>query len=628
MRKGAQLSLRARRALTGTGRGFFRFAVASCFLVLAAVVCLLILLRTPVLIRTPSSSVIVPSVTFYVSSPPSTQLDEDKTPTALPTTAVRSMIEVQMPYKYPMHKRLPNPRHQLSDAIRERQVRNKNHPQCLRKGLHSPFFLAPPQQRSPSSQSTLVKTNAEISKKLETEFDFVNYNNEVFYDSAQLAAVSQRQAGGDAQRPWWVQPDPELDLPCTAQIQQRLFELQHPPNCHGKGFLITKLKEGAHGIGSALSLVAHDLLSAVILNRVLQVQTSRWFFASPHCVDAQAPGWECFFAAPSVCRPSGAVETVKDGKQAKRSGSPVIVKHHFDIDGLSRNDVPSDEQFFGKELMQQSSCYAEYKDWIADPANTFIQGTFDRGADARLFFMLSQAMKYLMRAPQPWFRHMLRHHLPLVGIPSALVVSTHSISEPTAPDEDPHKALPSTNLVYIQERGEIAKFREYYNVFGCHTLNQSIFVDYVRKFCDNYNKNVDDGRGGSDHLKCRVYVSGNTPLKGYHTIRQTFESDPHMVVLSTWKHPLIHAGAETERWGANFAASSWVDMFAGVSSSNWICIVQSNWCRVINFLRLTSGRARCGFVDAGALMISDGEEREKYCVVGPYPTKAFSNRIK
>ncbi|CUG06103.1 Hypothetical protein, putative, partial [Bodo saltans] len=347
------------------------------------------------------------------------------------------------------------------------------------------------------------------------------------------------------------------------------------------------------------------------------------YFSSSHCSDAKHGGWDCFFLPVSPCKPSGPVEVVSNRRQALRSTSAVIVKKSFDIDGLSRNDLPSDELFFGP--IRNSVCYPKYKQWIADPANIYIQGTFERGADPRLFYMLAQAMRFLMRAPQPWFRQMLQHHLPMVGIPASVLPTAAANTVVTSSVYSLKEGDAAQAVIYVQERGEIAKFREYYNVFGCHNINQSVFLDYIAQWCGSSAAPT----SSSTSPRCNVYISGNTPFKNYQHLSTSLEKE-NIGVLSTWRHPSVAKGgaAETERWGANSPASSWIDMFAGVSSTNWICIVQSNWCRVINLLRLTSGRASCGFIDGGALMIASSLDRDKYCIVGPYPTKAFSNRIK
>jgi hypothetical protein len=535
---------------------------------------------------------------------------------------ISAMSDVPMPYKYPMHRTLPIPRNKMIlGMFKEHLSISRQSQRCWGPGsAEQPIFQPAPEFLQPTVDQV-------TSAKLQSEFDFKDDSGETFYreDTHDLLHAP----GVQGEHPWWVQSEQgegaldNGDLPCTAEVQARLFQLQHPNKpCDKVRYLVSKLKEGAHGVGSALTLVAHDLLSSIMVGRVLQLHTStKWYFSSPHCSDAKHGGWDCFFLPVSSCKASGGVEMVSNRRQAHRSLSPVIVKKSFDIDGLSRNDLPSDENFFGP--IQTSTCYAEYKKWIQRPANIYIQGTFERGADPRLFYMLAQATRYLMRAPQPWFRRMLHYHLPQVGIsPHVLPTrqqSSRRVVEGSAASQ--HDAI-----IYIQERGEIAKFREYYNVFGCHNINNTVFVDYVGRWCHRVEAvgGLDASRGA-----CKVYISGNTPFKNYQQLAATFSSMPGGIeVLSTWKHPSVAKGGETERWGASSPASSWIDMFAGVSSTNWICIVQSNWCRMINLLRLTSGRASCGFIDGGALMIASAIDRERYCIVGPYPTKAFSNRLK
>lgn len=525
---------------------------------------------------------------------------------------IEAMSDVPMPYKYPMHRNLPHPRNKIILGMHNEHLSlPTQRSQCWGRGSASqPIFQPTPTFLKP-------QIDRSVATRLQQEFDFdeADNNGETFFvDSAE-----DRLNSDNTLHPWWVTTDEsDVNLPCTSEVQARLFELQNPSrkegSCSRVRFLVSKLKEGAHGVGSALTLVAHDLLSSIIVGRVLQLQTSsKWYFSSAHCSDAKHSGWDCFFLPVSPCKPAGAVEVVHNRRQALRSASPVIVKKSFDIDGLSRNDLPSDELFFGP--IQNSKCFPKYKKWINDPANIYIQGTFERGADPRLFYMLAQATRFLMRAPQPWFRRMLQHHLPKVGIPAAVMPATAQGSDSVV------RSNPSA-VIYVQERGEIAKFREYYNVFGCHNINQSVFLDYTTEWCD-------PSHSPEDPVQCKVYISGNTPFKNFQTLAASAEAR-HIGVLSTWKHPSVAKGSasETERWGASSPASSWIDMFAGVSSTNWVCIVQSNWCRVINLLRLTSGRAHCGFIDGGALMIASALDREKYCIVGPYPTKAFSNRIK
>lgn len=530
-----------------------------------------------------------------------------------------SHATIDMPYKYPMHQQLPNPRWKVAEAIFNHHLNAKQNEQCWNRSGSEAIFSP-----YPAALQKVVDRNPLLSEKLEKEFDFRNIDAHTFFLDEFDDVLND---DGDVDSPPWWAPNNGNDLPCTSQVQARLYKLQHPHQTNGKmdcrkvRYLVSKLKQNAHGVGSALTLVAHDLLSSIMIGRVLQVQTnSRWYFSSPHCAEAQKAGWECFFMPLSSCTAQGAVEIVKNRRQALRSLAPVIVKSSFDIEGLSRNDIPSDELFFGP--IRKDVCYQAYQEWLKDAGNVYIQGTFQRGADPALFYMLSQAMKYLLRAPQPWFRNMLRHHFPLVGLPNVdqLLPTTAVVARQPLSPEGP------LALVYIQERGEPAKFREYYNTFGCHTIHGDMLVRYASRFCEEFASG-----GGGAKERCRVYISGNTPFKNYLNFSAAFaKSEVVGGVLSTWKHPSIVKAnaAESERWGANTPASSWIDLFAGIASTNWICIVQSNWCRVINFMRLTSGRGSCGFVDGGSLMISSADERKKYCIVGPWPTKAFSNRLK
>lgn len=520
---------------------------------------------------------------------------------------------VAMPYKYPMHAKLPKAVSIVEHLYRDQLSRQEK---CWSSAANRSIFTAPP-------VALRREVDEATSRQLSLEYAFVAEGAETFFaaDSPDPLTYSADDGAHDTHSPWWAPKAMDVDsLPCTSEVQARLYELQHPTrDCSNVRYLVTKLKEGAHGVGSALTLVAHDLLSAIIVGRVLQVQSnSKWYFSSPHCAAKGRGGWECFFGSVATCKAQGAVEIVSHRRQALRSTASVIVKKGFDIDGLSRNDIPSEELFFGD--IRRSQCFHKYKKWVADPSNVFIQGTFERGADPALYYMLSQAMRYLLRNPQPWVRRMLRFHFPQVGLPAELIPSAVLGSTPDAAGAAPSAAA----RIYVQERGEIAKFREYYNVFGCHNVNNTLFVDVVSRWCQS------PAFRGVEGSVCSVYVSGNTPYKNFQWLEGELKSRESIQVLSTWKHRTLAAAAtaESERWGASSPASSWVDLFAGVASTNWICIVQSNWCRVINFLRLTAGRAQCGFIDGGALMIASPVDREKYCIVGPYPTKAFSNRLK
>lgn len=610
------------------------------------------------------------------------------TPSKPEPTVVLADGSFRLPYVYPMHQHLPA-KDKIEAGISGDQLSAHRNERCLRHA--APILFDPP---------TTMKAAEEPlrSAALEKEFDFPNPTAHTFY-------AEGTEELGEGGRPWWVpisavspnsvehpiepleaasadgvdrmgegldfgefpdeQYDAEGNLPCTEQVQRRLWRHQHPTSCDNARFLVSRLKEGAHGIGSAVTLVAHDFLSALILGRVLVIDhRTPWYFSSSSC-GASRRGWDCLFVPPSPCAVPSSHAMVASKGDAQRSSSRAIRKKSFDIPGLARHDIPTPEQFFGGyEVGTRGRCYTAVKRWLRDPANTYVMGTFEKGADPLLFMMMAQVTRYLMRAPQPWFRAMLDSHFASVRLLSVVGRATTQLTQP-APLSETEAAkgtakrkapmvtgaasttspfgVKSAMVVYVQERGEIAKYREYYNAFGCHTVDNSLFVRYVTTICNATAATIRNARGSinADHqglpcggaaanhgaCGCLAYISGNTPVKGYEYVKDELER-AGVGVLSTWQHPRLSSSQESQRWGASAAFASWVDLYAGVAATGWVCTVQSNWCRVINFLRLTSGRAQCPFVDVGALMISSGDARAKYCVVkNGWPTKPFGGRI-
>jgi hypothetical protein len=404
-------------------------------------------------------------------------------------------------------------------------------------------------------------------------------------------------------------PDFDGAMPCTAAAQEVLHAYQTTCTAGGgerRGFLESRLKEGMHGVGSAVTLLAHDMLAAIMVGRIFTVPRTRWFFAPAFC---PSPSWECLYgpATPCVAEGGGSAHVVSSVHEARKSKSPTIRKKSYDVSGMTRNDGPSIEDFFGKK---HARCGPLVHKWAAASGQSvYIMGTIARGADPVHGYMLAQATRYLMRAPQPWFAAMIRHHAGVVfRTPGELA-----------------------RAVYVQDRGEIAKYREYYAAFGCHTFHTRVFEEIPRQL-------PSPGRGGGP-VHPVIYVSGNTPRALFDRLSAAYASP--WSVRSVWSHPaLATAGnsAETKRWGASRPFSSWVDLYVGVGSGAWVCAVSSNWCRVINFLRLTApGSAlpprrrpsECPFVDLGLLMLANATARAAYCRTDPeWPSKPFSGAAR
>ncbi|RNF04639.1 hypothetical protein TraAM80_04934 [Trypanosoma rangeli] len=514
---------------------------------------------------------------------------------------------IDLPYFYPMHRHLPANGSAVAAAIEEKQMRRQA--SCWATAHESPLFPSPPSHEAALLRPVHVEA---ADAMLRQEYFFArqtptdSMGSGTFFSGydTPVTAVNETVA------PWWV-TDKFHHLPCTVEVQKRLYEYQNKASCGDRKFLLSDLKEGGHGLGSSLIVVAFDFLSALRLGRSLLIGgprfSKKWQFSAQGCWQERRRSLDCFYLPPSRCQfPGGPVQVVRKGRDAARSSARVIRKYSVDIPGLDRSTLPSEEAFFGPGH-RQWDCYPKYQQWLQDPANVAVYGTFESGLDTRLSFMLAQAFTYLTRAPQPWFQAMIEYHLAPLGIATSHAMRAASYSGAYC-------------MFYVQDRGEVAKMREYYNVFGCHTVGLSLYRDYVCAIGNSFG-------GNSSQTPCRVYISGGTPHRSYLWLKREFENASYEV-LSTWNLSTLNAGSESMRWGASSPAASWVDLYAGVASTNWVCVVQSNWCRMINFLRLTHGRVDCGFVDIGAMLLTSIEAREKYCVVSNFPTKPFSNVIR
>ncbi|EKF33496.1 hypothetical protein MOQ_002640 [Trypanosoma cruzi marinkellei] len=520
----------------------------------------------------------------------------------------RGATSITLPYLYPMHRHIPANRSAVVEAFQEKQMRRQAH--CWATAPHSPLFPSPP-----IDGATLLRPLhvAKADAMLQQEYFFARQKPRgsvsagTFYSGYDTPPTA---VNGTA-FPWWVSKKSQHHLPCTAEVQKRLHEYQNEAPCGARRFLLSEIKEGGHGLGSSLIVSSFDFLGALRLGRTFLIAApksdKKWQFVARGCLRDGRRSLDCFYLPPSRCKlPDGPVHVVRRGRDAASISSRVIRKYSIDIPGLGRNTIPSDEAFFGPGH-QRWACYSQYQKWVKNPANMAVYGTFEKGIDTRLSFMLAQVFTYITRAPQPWFQAMIQYHLSPLGLITPQMVRV---------DSNPRNRC----IVYVQDRGEVAKMREYYNVFGCHTVGLSLYRDYVAAISTSSESTPSQN-------SCRVFVSGGTPRRSFLWLKKEFEDESYEV-LSTWNLSTLKAGSESARWGASSPASSWVDLYAGVASTNWICVVQSNWCRMINFLRLTHGRVDCGFIDIGVLMLTSIEAREKYCVVSDFPTKPFSNVIR
>ena len=477
------------------------------------------------------------------------------------TTKLKGM---QLPYTYPVHKAMFSNDLLLSGLVDQAK---KDFLTCAAHDVQplppSPAAWARHTPRHVNGEQLL---DAFFVKKLE---------GGLFHaDDIEKAELKAKK------KVWWV-PE-EGNLPCTEEAQRGIWKLQNPENCDNELFLVTALKEKAHGLGSALSLVVHDLITAVKTKRVLAIPNSknRWFFAPPECGEFR--GWSCYFTPPSHCPvPKVSSSLLKRGSNAK-----IVHKKDADQKYFSRSDLPN------LSTILSDTCEKEVLSWAENPANVYVMGTFQKGTDPMLTWWMAQALRYLLRSPQPWFHKAVSDNTASMGFPF------------------------ENGLVFQQLRGEVAKFREYYNVFGCHDVKMESYVEWTQLLQEREQDR-------------KIYVSGNTPRAAYEGLVEKQKGLEGVSVLSTWTHPAANVGKESSRWGASSLVVSWTDFWVGVASSGWVCIVQSNWCRMINLLRLTAGRADCPFIDLGLTMMASPSLRKEACIVNPaWPVKPFSSVLE
>lgn len=691
---------------------------------------------------------------------------------------------VILPHGYPVHRFLPL-RSDLHAGLNAQRSKKCPASSLL---LRSPLINSAPQKKGdPEQQQQRHAKEASMRQALERQFetplrsdkslffsdsDNNNNNNNALHDSD--------SDSNDEDGPWWIPFSSSSDqaaslerLPCTAEVQALLHRWQQPPKqaCTATPFhdtknnnhdndpdlgqagtvrgLVSQLKAGAHGVGSAITLLAHDFLSALLLRRRFAVAAKKpWYFAPAECGrkgGAAAGGWECLFLPPTSCQAAwGSVPSHSISSISRVPNKRLVTKKSFDATGLSRSDFPSMEAFFAILTSQQddevrslpqarhesirsgdlqhdtlvsgiliadgrrsadrekqiaAKCVPLVREWASsDTSNRILMGTFRKGSDPLLVYQLAQVTAYLMRGLQPWFRQVIAAHLRRIVLanPSRQqhlgrkrpeddeqLLKSGRVQEENAEKaagvvlgrggggdqplrlvHDPAAEAAGQieeevrSVVFVHDRGELAKYREYYNTFGCHKLAQDAYLRELNLYlcppasAENSVVDIDVGaeqqqkRRMVKQNKCIVFISGNMPQAEYQQIlkrleplsAQRVDSDGNnfqLIVRSTWrltapgssgnKNAAVTPAEETARWGAAHPAASWVDLFAGMHSTAWTCVVQSNWCRVIDFLRMTLlSRAHCPFIDMGIAALADDAYPNLYCIVREdWPKKPY-----
>ena len=88
-------------------------------------------------------------------------------------------------------------------------------------------------------------------------------------------------------------------------------------------------------------------------------------------------------------------------------------------------------------------------------------------------------------------------------------------------------------MVYIQDRGEIAKYRDYFNTSGCHTIQSQMLGDFAVRIAKTWRQ--DDAS-----TDVAIFISGNTPQAVFSQLDGFFNASG-VLALGTWRHPMRRA---------------------------------------------------------------------------------------
>eukprot|EP01060_Flectonema_neradi_P011376 TRINITY_DN1845_c2_g2_i1.p1 TRINITY_DN1845_c2_g2~~TRINITY_DN1845_c2_g2_i1.p1 ORF type:complete len:503 (+),score=74.39 TRINITY_DN1845_c2_g2_i1:110-1618(+) len=198
----------------------------------------------------------------------------------------------------------------------------------------------------------------------------------------------------------------EHQLPLTESVQKAIWEWQHPSNCKTSRFLVWRLWNA--GLGADLHTLAQALSFAMSKDRVLVIDTSAvWWYA----MDRYPATLECFFVSPSSCTMSD-IGPLSDIEILNPN-------FHFDVKKNSmvtgaRRQV---EKGGARTVANPLRSYADVgNDWKGIPRPEW--------KDYGYQWWMAQSIRYLLRGLQPWFKEKYDQWVKLTfpqGMPTKLL---------------------------------------------------------------------------------------------------------------------------------------------------------------------------------------------------------------
>eukprot|EP00760_Papus_ankaliazontas_P020646 PhM_4_TR18479/c0_g1_i6/m.21119 len=300
----------------------------------------------------------------------------------------------------------------------------------------------------------------------------------------------------------------------------------------------------------------------MILGRVF-IWEKPWKWGPEPCGNR---GTDCFFIPPTNCtlHHVGRISDKLPSSKIRESRTRTIRKTWWNTKDMRLIDAPDSFVPGGKEA---AVAFREERKWG--------RGEYSTWANAH-------ALRYLMRAPQPWLANIIEQEIiETMGFPWAEV--------------------PRLTAVHLRG-GDKRKEYEVFRATQCRVIKLS---------------------GYASILKSELQSDAVAASADVDTILQEFKDSVGATGLSP---RYIHTpfpkpdkkGLDSRDYGAKVYGKlyvtlvSFLDLFVAVSADAWI-FYSSNWSSLINQLRKTAGRVHCPSVNTGTRVNEDKVFREKFC---------------
>eukprot|EP01064_Diplonema_japonicum_P012334 TRINITY_DN19819_c0_g1_i1.p1 TRINITY_DN19819_c0_g1~~TRINITY_DN19819_c0_g1_i1.p1 ORF type:complete len:492 (+),score=83.55 TRINITY_DN19819_c0_g1_i1:37-1476(+) len=180
-------------------------------------------------------------------------------------------------------------------------------------------------------------------------------------------------------------PNSEKLLPLTEEVQQAIYAHQHPKDCRANSTRFVVWRLWNTGLGADLHTLAQAIGYAMATERVLLIDTSEtWWYA----MDRYPASLECFFIPPSNCKLSDA-------------GDRAVLMPPWVLNRKTNRMMPSTRLTIKKEGPRSVSNPLRKS---GDVGNKWSLIPRLRWRQYGYQWWMAQTVRYLLRQPQPWFQ--------------------------------------------------------------------------------------------------------------------------------------------------------------------------------------------------------------------------------